>query len=397
MRTLSIKTVFFITSLILLPSCKEKKKVVQPEVTVFAVKNENVKEIWTLVGQTVADPKVELLARVSGFLEKRNFKQGAFVKKGELLFQIEKDQFQAYVKKAEADVAIKEALLKNAIITYKRMKLLKKKNTVSQAELDKATADKGAAIGDLNVAKAVLSEAKLNLSYTDIISPIDGRIGLTTYSVGNMIGPTSKVLATVVSLQPMRVEFSVNEAVFLRAQQKAIERKISLKKLIENLDIKLILSNDTLYDKTGKIYFWNNTVSSETGTILMRAEFDNQDFVLNPGQYVKVQIQSSIPRKALVIPQAAVQTALGGKFVMIVDEDDIIKTKNVKLGYRFESTVVVKKGLIAGDRVVTQGIQQVRSGDKVKVILTSKNNKSAKSSKNSKEKSPEKKNSKNTK
>jgi membrane fusion protein (multidrug efflux system) len=173
----------------------------------------------------------------------------------------------------------------------------------------------------------------------------------------------------------MRVEFNVNEAVFLRAQQKAIEKKISLKKLIENLDVKLILSNNTIYNETGKIYFWNNTISSTTGTILIRAEFKNQNFVLNPGQYVKVQIQSSIPKKGLVIPQGAVQSALGGKFVMVVDENDIIRTKNVELGYSFESKVVVKKGLTAGERVITQGIQQVRSGEKVKVIIASKEKK----------------------
>jgi membrane fusion protein (multidrug efflux system) len=172
----------------------------------------------------------------------------------------------------------------------------------------------------------------------------------------------------------MRVEFSVNEAVFLRAQQKAIEKKISLDQLLADLDIKLILSNETTYDKIGKIYFWNNTVSSATGTVLLRAEFENPEFILTPGQYVKVQIQSTIPQKKLVMPQAAIQTALGGKFVMVVDKDNIIKTKNVKLGYDFESMIVVESGLMPGERVVTQGIQQVRDGDKVTPVLASIDN-----------------------
>ena len=349
--------------------CRKKEPPKPPEVTVVEVVEDEVHEIWTLVGQTVSDPKVELLARVSGFLEKRNFKQGAFVKKDELLFQIEKDQYKAAVDQAKANVAIKEAVLKNAIISYKRYKFLREKDSVSQADLDKATADKDSAIGDRDVAKAELREAELNLGYTDIKAPFDGRIGLAKYNVGNMVGPESGVLATVVSLDPMRVEFSVDEATFLRAQQEAVKNKLSLKKLLTDLDLRLILSNDTNYEKKGKIYFWNNTVSSTTGTIIMRANFENPEFLLNPGQYVKVQLQSSIPRKGLVMPQAAIQSALGGKFVMVADKENIIKTKNIKLGYQFDNMIVVEEGLEAGDRVVTQGIQQVTPGDKVTPII----------------------------
>jgi len=369
MRLLISAFVIGVTLLFCVFGCKKAKTPKPLEVTVVEVVKKDVYEVWTLVGQTVSDPKVELLARVSGFLEKRNFKQGAFVKKGELLFQIEKDQYQALVNQGEANLAVKEAVLKNAIIIYKRNKYLREKDSISQADLDKATADKDSAIGDRDVAKAQLQEAKLNLSYTDIKAPFDGRIGLAKYNVGNMVGPESGVLATVVSLDPMRVEFSVNESDFLRAQQKAIETKVPLEKLLSSLDIKLILSNATVYGKIGKIYFWNNTVSSTTGTILMRANFANPEFILNPGQYVQVQIQSSIPRKGLVMPQAAIQSALGGKFVMVVNKENIIKTKNIKLGYRFGSMIVVREGLEAGDRVVTQGIQRVASGDKVIPII----------------------------
>lgn len=352
-----------------LAGCREKEPPKPPEVTVVEVVEDEINEIWTLVGQTVSDPKVELLARVGGFLEKRDFQEGAFVKKDALLFQIEKDQYKAYVERAEAEVAIKEAVLKNATITYNRNKYLREKDSISQADLDKATADKDSAIGERDAAKAQLQEAKLNLSYTDIKAPFDGRIGLAKYNVGNMVGPNSGVLAEVVALNPMRVEFSVIESAFLRAQQEALKNKVPLEKLLADLDIKLILSNGTEYDKTGKIYFWNNAVSSSTGTILMRANFDNPDFILNPGQYVKVQVQSSVPQKGLVMPQAAIQSALGGKFVMVVDKDNTIKTKDVKLGYQFGSTIVVKEGLEAGDRVITQGIQKVRFGMKVTPIV----------------------------
>lgn len=365
----------FLTSLCLLvlmlslPSCKKEKITIPPKVTVVEATNQDIRQTWTLVGQTVSDPKVDILARVKGFLVKRNFKQGAFVKKGELLFQIEKDEYQANVSKEEAQLAIKEALLKNALIVYNRSVFLQKKDTISKAELDKDTADKDSAIGERDAAKAALKEACIDLSYTDIKAPFDGRIGLSKYSVGNVIGPDSGVLATIVSLDPMKVEFNVNEADFLIAQARALDNKIPLKELLSNLRINLILSDKTEYKQTGKIYFWNNAVSSSTGTILMRASFENKEFMLNPGQYVKVKIQSSAPKARLLIPQEAIQSALGGKFVMIVDNNNMIQTKKVKTGYQFQNMIVITKGLNPGDKVVTQGIQKVRREMKVTPIF----------------------------
>jgi membrane fusion protein (multidrug efflux system) len=351
--------------------CNKKKEIKIPEVTVFKVRNEEYRQVWTLVGETISDPKVDLLARVKGFLVKRDFKQGAFVKKGEPLFQIEKDQYIANVNKAKAQLAIKEALLKNAMIVYKRSVFLKEKDTISQAELDKDTANKDSAIGERDAANASLREAQLELDYTDIKAPFDGRIGLAKYNVGNVIGPDSGILATVVSLDPMKVEFSVNEADFLYAQEQAIIKKTPLMKLLSKLDLRLILSNGTEYPHSGEIYFWDNSVNASTGTILMRAKFDNHDFLLHPGQYVKVRIQSSFPKKGLVIPQVAVQSALGGKFVMVVNKDNIIEIKDIALGYKFLDKVVIKKGLNVGDRVVTQGIQKVRRGMTVTPIFDS--------------------------
>jgi membrane fusion protein (multidrug efflux system) len=353
-------------------SCKKQVKTKRsiPEVVVVQVKSQIVNKIWNLVGQTISEPKVEFTARVKGFLIKRDFKQGTFVKKGTLLFQIEKSLYQAVYKKNKAEVSIKTALLKNATINYERTITLYNRQAISKAALDKAVAGRDSAIGELNVAKAELQQSQLDLDYTDIRAPFDGRIGLSKFNVGNMVGPESGILATIVALDPIFVEFNVNESVFLRAQQASLEQKIPLSKLLKKLELTLILSDGTtVYSQMGKIVFWNNQIDASTGTILLRAKFKNSDHILTPGQYVTVRIKSAQPQKRLVIPQVALQSALGGLFVMVVDSQNIIHKKEVVIGYKFDDMVEIKKGLKEGERVVTLGIQKVREKSKVEISV----------------------------
>ncbi len=346
-------------------ACSEKPPPHYPEVTVYTVDEREVDEMLTLVGRIVADFDVELVARVDGFLEKRAFNEGAFVKKDDLLFQIEKDQYQAAVDQAVANLAIREAVLKNAVISYERMRYLRERDSVSEADLDKATADKDAAAGERDAAKAVLSDVRVKLGYTDIKAPFDGRVGLSKYTVGNVVGPTSGALALLVSLNPICVEFSVPEPEFLRNQLKAVSRGVPFEEYISNLQVGLTLSDKTEYQLNGKVYFWDNVVHSGTGTVLVRARFDNPDFVLVPGQYVRVNLRRTVPLKELVMPQAAMQFALGSTFVMTVDENHTVRNKTVETAYRYQDMVVVADGLKPGDRVVTAGIQKVREGMRV--------------------------------
>ena len=351
--------------------CSRHKKIERkpPAVTVVKVRSDKMKREWMLISQTVADNTVDLKARVSGFLEKRDFNEGDFVKKGTILFQIEKNQYQINVERAKAEVAVKNALLENATLTYKRNDTLLKSHAVSQAEYDQAKADKLAAQGNLDASKAALDDAKLNLSYTDVIAPMDGAIGLAQYSVGNLVDTNSGTLANMVSLDPMCVEFNVSEGDFLLAHKNAKERNLSLKDLLKLLKIRLILSDGSTYEHTGSIYFWNNKVTASTGTILMRAYFSNPKHILLPGQYGKVGITSSKEDKTTFIPQVAVLSDIGGKYVLIVDDKNVVAIKRLELGYTFETMVTIKKGLKAGDMVITQGIQKVRPGMKVKPVL----------------------------
>lgn len=358
-------------SLCFLPGCKKKETVKRkpPAVIVSKVSSDNLRREWELVAQTVSDPKVDLRARVSGFIEKRSFQQGAFVKKGELLLQIEKGQYQAAVEQAEAEVSVKQAVLDNAKIAYDRNQKLLNTNAVSQAEFDQAKADKLSAEGNLKSAQAKLTEAKLDLSYTDIKAPFDGRIGLEKYSVGNLVGPDSGVLATIVSLDPMIVEFNVSEGNFLLAQEDAVNKKVPMSQLLSELEVKLILSDGTEYNKPGQIYFWNNQVNASTGTILLRAKFPNPDSMLLPGQYVKIKIISTNTIDSIFIPQSAVLSDLGGKYVLIVDEKNIVATKRVELGYSFDKNIIVTNGLKKGEKVISQGLQKVRPGIEVDPTL----------------------------
>jgi len=369
--TSTILFTFPVLSILILCSCRkqQEKKIVLPAVMVTEVASEDLKREWEMIAQTVSDPKVDLRARVSGFIENRNFKQGSFVKKGTLLLQIEKEQYKAEVEQAEAEVSVKQAVLDNANIAFERNKKLLKANAVSKAEFDQAKADKLSADGDLRSAKAKLIEAKLDLSYTDIKAPFDGQIGLTKYSIGNLVGPDSGILATIVSLDPMKVEFNVTEGNFLLAQQEAVQRKISIEELLSGVGVRLILSDTSEYKHPGQIFFWDNQINSSTGTILMRAKFPNPDSILLPGQYVRIKIISQHELKTIHIPQAAVLSDLGGKYVLVVDDKSMVSTQRVKLGYSFDKMIVVEKGLKKGQKIITQGLQKVRPGIKVNASL----------------------------
>jgi len=221
----------------------------------------------------------------------------------------------------------------------------------------------------LKAAQAQLTEAELDLSYTDIKAPFNGRIGLEKYSVGNLVGPDSGVLATIVSLDPIKVEFNVTEGNFLIAQQEAASKKISISQLLSELEVRLILSDGSEYKYSGNIFFWDNRVNASTGTILLRAKFPNPESMLLPGQYVKIKIISNRAVESLFIPQAAVLSDLGGKYVLVVDEKNMVSSRRVELGYSFNKMIVVEKGLKAGEKVISQGLQKARPGIKVKAAL----------------------------
>ena len=362
-----------ISTLLLLTSCSDKQPPPPPppSVIVTTVSSDEVTESMNIVGQVAAKENVYLQARVKGFLTKRNFAEGSFVKKGQLLYEIEKGLYQAQVEAAQAELDEANAQLNNAMIDYNRQKTLVQKSAVSVQVFDIAATLKASTEANVLGAKAKLKEAQLNLSYTDIYAPFGGRIGVSTYSVGNLVGPESNPLAQVVMIDPIRVEFNLAESLILTILQETfsgnkLPNKNSKKVILKSVIPKLILANGTKYKYAGQINFVNNIINPLTGTILMRALFSNPKALLIPGSYVKVSLQNDVKTKAMLIPQSSIQEDQAGKFVMALNKDNEVVQKSITTGAIFGANIVVNKGLKVGEIIIVEGLQKVRTGLKVK-------------------------------
>jgi membrane fusion protein (multidrug efflux system) len=331
-----------------------------PAVTVVKVVAEDVRPTTTFTGRVEAKEKVDLRARIDGFLEKRLFTEGNDVKEGDLLFVIEKGLYQAAVDQDQAAVEKAQATLKLADIEIGRQTELVGKNVGTQAKLDEATAKQGESRGQVLANKAALEKAQLQLSYTDIRAPIAGRIGRATVSVGNFVSPASGALATIVAQDPIYVSFPVTQREILEVRKeegaggKAGEYVIYVQ-----------LADGSRYKEPGKINFLDVTVNQGTDTVQVRATFPNPDRILVDGQHVTVVAETSKGENALLVPQQALQVDQTGPYVLVVDKDNKVQVRRVELGAGRGSSVIVTKGLTAGERVIVEGIQKVRPGQVV--------------------------------
>jgi membrane fusion protein, multidrug efflux system len=351
-------------------SKQKQQKKASPKVIVCPVTQQKVHPTDTMVGQVVALEKVALRARITGFIEKQPVENGAFVKKGDIIFLIQKIQYEAEVLSAQGNLEKAQATLENATINYNRQKYLAAKQAVSQRDFDLAAANLGDAQGGLKLAQADLIEAKLNLSYTEIIAPFDGKIGIAAYDPGNLVSPDSGVLVEIVMLDPVFVQFNLIEQNLLDYIEKKYSNKNLANKpnkitLAERIAVKLILSNGQKYPLTGKIEYSDNVIDSLTGSILLRAIFKNSQRMLIPGAYVNVILERKDPLEALLVPQDAVQMDQVGSFVYVLEKNNTVKYTSVIVGAVYGIGLSVKSGLKAGDLVVYQGIQKLRDGMKV--------------------------------
>ncbi len=339
-----------------------------PAVVVAPVSVQNVAPKHAFIGHVQAIKSVQLMARVTAFLEAVKFQEGAQVKQGEVLFQLQKAPYEAAVHAAQAQLAKAQANYAQAKVAYQRAQRLNKHGFEAQANLDQARATRDADAADVEAAKANLATAAINLSYCTITAPIAGRIGASTYDVGTLITPNSKPLATINQMDPIRVAFAVPDRQLLTVQQTVGQ---GARQIAQQLTVSLQLANGAAYGHQGKISFINNAVDPSTGTVTVWADFANPNGLLVPGAFATVQVRRTTPEKKPMVPVAAAQTDQKGSYVLTVGPDDKVKQQPVTLGRQVAQSFIVNQGLTGGERVIVQGMQKVRPGEVVKPVRQS--------------------------
>ena len=331
-----------------------------PEVYVASVVQKDVPEYLELVGQTEGFQDVDIRARVEGFLDTMNFREGSFVRKGDLLYRIDPKPLEASLAQARADQATAEARLTKSTNDVARYTPLVAKQAVSRQELDDATSAQEAARSEVKAQAAAVEAAKLNLGYTNVFSPITGYVGTTRVKPGNLVGRGEPTLLTTVSqIDPILFRVGVTEAEFLRISRRYPGR---VGEPPRAGGIQLTLADGTEHPYQGRVHAIDRQVNSTTGTIGVQLEFANPQFVLRPGQYGRIRALIDTHSHALLVPQRAVQELQNQYSVAVVTPDAKVAFRNVKVGPRVDTLWVVADGLAPGERVVVEGLQSIRDG-----------------------------------
>lgn len=349
----------------LLAACDQQKQAEAPApppaVGVQPAQVKGVSRSYEFVGRIKAINTVALRARVEGFLDNVAFTEGQDVKAGELLYQIEKVQFQAQVDQAKANLAAAEALQLNAQLQYNRSAELVRNQNISQATVDQNRANLDSAKANVLQAEAALTQAQVNLSYTDIKAPIDGRIGRTAFTQGNLVNPSSGVLATIVSQDPIYVLFpvSVRELEDIREARRQQDGQLT------KIEIPVRLPNGQQYAHPGVWNFTDPQVDQQTDTLTVRGILPNPDRQLVDGEFVNVEVRERKEQPRLVVPQAALQVDQAGYYVLVVNSGHKVEMRRVNTGPNQDTDVVVESGIREGEEVIVDGVQKVRPGQEV--------------------------------
>lgn len=326
----------------------------------IVVERRAVSKAADFVGRVEAINRVSVRARVTGFLDVVHFHEGEVVKENAPLYQIEKGLFEAAVQQAEGAVEKSKAALVLAKIQLERAEELLKRNSGTVVARDQALAAEAQARGAVLTDEANLRNAQINLGYTDIVSPIEGKIGRTNITKGNVVGPDTGVLTTIVSQDPMYVTFPVSQREFLRAQDRGTGSQ-----QVKTIRVRIRLSDGRVYDKVGEINFVDVSVDRATDSVTVRASMPNPNGDLIDGQLVRVALEGATPEERVVVPQAALIADQGGVYVFIVEDGKAV-VRRVKTQGESGSDIIIAEGLSGGEQLIVEGLQAVRPGAAVR-------------------------------
>jgi multidrug efflux system membrane fusion protein len=354
--------------LLLLAGCGQDNTYVPPpppEVTVSRPVQRTVTNTIELTGNTQSSNTVNLVARVAGYLQSVNFKDGAIVKKGDLLFVIEPEPYQASVQLAEATVEQQQATLTQATAEYERQQRLIKQKATSESDVESWRAQSNGAQAAVDQANANLELARINLGYTRVVAPFDGRVGRRQVDPGNLVGPGATTqLVTIDQLAPIYVYFNIDEQDVLRLRANLRAKGKTLKD-VEPVKLGIGLQNETGYPHAAILDFVATDVDQSTGTLQARGVIANEDYVFLPGQFVRVRIPVGTKPDALLVPDRAVGMDQRGQYLLVVGKDDVVAQRTVQIGALQDGMRVIEQGLSADDRVVIDGLQRAIPGSKV--------------------------------
>jgi membrane fusion protein, multidrug efflux system len=346
------------------PGCtkREAPTAAAPEVYVANVVQRDVPVYMEIVGQTRGSQDVDIRARVEGYLDKVAFTEGSFVHKGQLLYQIDPKALEAALANAKANLATAEARLQKANTDVNRLRPLAEQQAVSQQELDNALSAQDAARAQVDAHRAAVDKASLDLSYTRITSPIDGLVGTTQVKAGNLVGRGESTLLTTVSqVDPILFRAGISESEMLRIARDAEGRKGAAASR-DGGRVELLLADGSTYGHKGRLDAVERAVDPTTGTLTVQFSFPNPGRLLRPGQYGRARFVIEEKKGALLVPQRAVQEMQNLHSVAVVDAENTVEFRNVKVGPRVDSLWVIDEGLKPGDKVVVEGLQRLRDG-----------------------------------
>lgn len=339
-----------------------------PAVKVRVIVPQAVSEVQQFISRIEAIDSVDLTARVEGVLERRLVDEGKEVKVGDLIFEIEKDRYEIAVSNARATLEGALAQEVEATASYKRGKRLTDRGAASKAILEERLAARDTARAGVSNAQAALDDALLDLRFTQIISPISGRIGAEKVSVGNVVSAATGPLATINQLDPIRAVFGINGRDFIETRLE--DSSGSVDGLNAQFIPQIILPNGALYEYEGKIAFIDNQINASTGSLTIWAEFPNPKRILLPGQSLNVTVKRSGERRLPVVPDSAIQQDREGSYVLILNTKNVVERRNIKRGIATKGGTAVSQGLVDGDTVIVGGLLKVKIGAPATAIVS---------------------------